>query len=94
MEQGRLGQKAQPHVIWQWEMTDIKQGTNTKTAEMFQYGLQHMDWLVFAWVTRNTAIIDTWDSFHTAWISVNERYLPLSFWHFFFTNKMDLYRVL
>ena len=65
-----------------------------KTAEMFEYGLQHMDWLVFTWVTRMTAIIDTWGSFHIAWSSVGERYLLLSFWHFFFSEKMDLYRVL
>ena len=61
---------------------------------MFENGLRHMDWIVFTWVTRITAINDTLDSFHVAWSSVSERYLPLSFWHFFFSKKMELYRVL
>ena len=56
-------------------------------AKMFEYGLQYMDWLVFTWVTRITAINDTLDSFHVAWSSVSERYLPLSFWHFFFLQE-------
>ena len=51
---------------------------------MFEYGLPHVDWLVFAWVTPITAVNDTSDSFHDAWIIVSEWYLPLSFWLFFF----------
>ena len=61
---------------------------------MFEYGLPHMDRLVFTWDTLITAINDTLDSFHGAWSSVRNRYLPLSFWHFFFSKKMELYRVL
>ena len=53
-----------------------------------------MDRLVFTWVTLITAINDTLASFHVAWSSVCQSYLPLSFWHFFFSKKMELYRVL
>ena len=65
-----------------------------KTAKMLGYGLPHMDRFVIAWVTLITAANDILNSFHDAWSSIRERYLPLSFWHFFFSKKMELYRVL
>ena len=58
-----------------------------KTAEMFENGIPYMDRLVYTWVTLITAINDTFDSFYVAWISISERYLSLSFWHFFFPWK-------
>ena len=61
---------------------------------MSENGLPHMDRLVFTWVTLFTATNDTFDSFHVACNSISERYLPFSFWHFFFSKKMELYRVL
>ena len=63
-----------------------------ETAKMLEYGLPHMDRFIFTWVTLITAINDTLDSFHDAWSSINECYLPLSFWHFFFSKKLELYR--
>ena len=61
---------------------------------MLEYGLPHIDRLVFTWVTLITALKDTFDSFHDAWSSIDKWYPPLSVWHFFFSKKMELYRVL
>ena len=62
-----------------------------KTAKMFEHGIQYMDRPVFTWVSLITAINDTFDSFHVAWSSISERYLSLSFWHFFLSMNMELY---
>ena len=53
-----------------------------------------MDRLVFTWVTLFTATSDTFDPFYVACNSISERYLSFSFWHFFFSKKMELYIVL
>ena len=61
---------------------------------MSEYGLPHIDRLVFTWVTLITALKDTFDLFHDAWSGIDKWYSPLSVWHFFFSKKMELYRVL
>ena len=54
---------------------------------MLEYGLPHIDRLVFTWVTQITALKDTFDSFHDAWSGIDKWYPPLSVWHFFFLQE-------
>ena len=63
-----------------------------ETAKILGYDLQHIDRFVNTWNTLITAANDILDSFHGALNGTSQGYIPLSFWHFFFSKVMELYR--
>ena len=65
-----------------------------KTAKMLGYGLPHIDRFVIKWTTLITAANDISNSNHDAWSGTSYGYMPLSFWPFFFSIAMVLYRAL